>query len=162
MYVPVPAGGGVPAPADHDHRDLLTAIRLLSGYECRRDADQAQVLLVGLTESRHEDVREDARAIMKSGLSRGWFEATAPRYSELERLAERSIAAFRSSGSGAARKKEITILLAGGLAMLVGLATFFLVEGGSVRLDGSIWMLLTGVLLMVLLIFAVALKSRQS
>ena len=68
-YVPIIPPTTSQQLTDTDHRDLITALKLLSGEECVRDARQAQVLLVGLTESHHADVAQDARAIMQTGLA---------------------------------------------------------------------------------------------
>lgn len=125
----IPVGSSVPAQqVDTDHRDLLTALKLLSGEECVRDASQAQVLLLGLTESKHDDVANDARAVMKTGLDRGWFEDTAPKFYELRLFAERSLTTYEKGPQQ--RQLQLALLIAGGIFTLV-LGLFFYMRTSS-------------------------------
>jgi hypothetical protein len=143
MYVPSTR------PADTDHRDLLTALKLLSGQDCRRDAAQAQVLLVGLTESRQPDVAQDARAVMRAGLARGWFEDTPPKFFELERLAEASLAHYRRTP----QQGPLLVALGLGLFALLGGVVFFVRSSGISLEPATLWGAVAVLLLVVVGVF---------
>jgi len=129
-YVPIIPPTTTQQPTDTDHRDLITALKLLSGEECMRDVGQAQVLLVGLTESRHDDVAADARAIMQTGLKQGWFEDAVPNYYTLRNIAERSIATYEK-GPSAQQQRLVMALLGGLVALALGVYFFFQASGGE-------------------------------
>ncbi|MFQ5572202.1 MAG: hypothetical protein ACE5G0_21205 [Rhodothermales bacterium] len=158
MIIPV----GTPTPPaqpDTDHRDLITALKLLSGQECKRDAAQAQVLLVGLTESRHDDVAQDARVIMQAGLSRGWFEDTAPKYYELRMLAERAIANYENRSDP--RRKQLALLLVGGLvAFIAGVLVYARTSGSFSLPPGTLMFVIVG-LMVVAAGVLVFIKAKQ-
>lgn len=142
---------------DQDHRDIVTAIKLLSGQDCIRDASQAQRILVGLTESKHEDVAADAGAIMKAGLKNGWFEHSVPKYYDLQLLAETSIANYKRNP---ARQKLQLLLVLGGLAfLLTGLVAFFIAQGSA---EPSIIMMTVAGLTLVMLLALIWLKWSKS
>ncbi len=128
-YVPIVPTITSPETTDNDHRDLITALKLLSGEDCIRDASQAQVILVGLTESQHDDVAEDAIALMQTGLKQGWFENTVPNYYTLRNIAERSVATFEKGGNAQQRRLLIT-LLGGIFALGLGVMFYFQASGG--------------------------------
>ena len=129
-YVPIVPTVTTSEPTDTDRRDLITALKLLSGEECVRDARQAQVILVGLTESRHDDVADDARAIMQTGLNQGWFEDTVPNYYTLRNIAERSITQYEK-GPDAQQKRLVIALLGGVFALGLGVLFYFRSAGGT-------------------------------
>jgi len=159
MYVPV-VTGQQNSVQDADHRDLNTALRLLSGHECKRDASQAQVLLVGLTESTHPDVAADSKAIMKAGLARGWFESTTPKIYDLEMLAETSLAKYRT-GDAAQLQKKMVMLVIVGLVMFLGLGLFYFDRASSGGGESSIEPGLL-IAIFVAVIAAVALAIKRS
>ena len=148
-----------PASVDNDHRDLITAMKLLSGTDCVRDASQAQRILVGLTESRHQDVASDAASIMQTGMKRGWFEQSAPKYYDLKLLAETSIANFEKPP--VRQKAQLMILIAGLVTLLLGLVAFFGVEQGFAE-PPTIMMAIAGLTLVLLLAFLFKIKVRSS
>ena len=153
----VPVGSPVTTPSDNDHRDLLTSLRLLSGQDCKRDARQAQVLLVGLTESEHKDVAEDARSVMRAGLARGWFDETVPQFYELRNLAKASLENFEKKPG----QKMQLILVAVGLLVMVmfGLVFFFRMGGGG--LDIAIAPMIPLIAILVILGLVVYLKTKM-
>ena len=108
---------------DSDHRDLLTALKLLSGKECLRDAQQAHTMLVGLTGSQHDTLARDAQAVLSAGMARDWFGEKIPHYFELERIAEQSLAEAAKNPAHARYAVKIGIAL---LLLLAGLLAFFL------------------------------------
>ncbi len=127
-YVPIVPHVPSSEPTDTDRRDLLTALKLLSGEECVRDVRQAQTILVGLAESHHDDVAADARAIMQTGLKQGWFEDTTPNYYTLRNIAERTVEAYEKGPD--TQQKRLKMALAGGLAAF-GLGLFFYLQASS-------------------------------
>ena len=109
-----------------DHKELAAALKLLAGYECVRDAQQAHTMLVRLTESDHRPVAEDARAVLGEGKRKDWFGERKPFYQDLVALASRT-----SGGQKApAAQKLIVALLAGTIALMLGVF-FFLRESGT-------------------------------
>lgn len=129
-YVPIIPHVPSSEPTDTDRRDLLTALKLLSGEECLRDARQAQTILVGLTESRHDDVADDARAIMQTGLKQGWFENTPPNYYTLRNIAERSMETYEK-GPDTQQQRLIMALLGGLVAFGLGVVLYVRQSGGE-------------------------------
>lgn len=130
-YVPIVPHVPASESSDTDRRDLITALKLLSGEDCIRDARQAQTILVSLTESRHDDVADDALAIMQTGLKQGWFEENPPNYYILRGIAERSIEKYEKGSN--TRQQRMIMALVGGLAAFLGLAVllFFRQSGGE-------------------------------
>ena len=146
-YVPIVPHVPSTEPADTDRRDLLTALKLLSGEECVRDARQAQVLLIGLTESRHDDVADDAWAIMRTGLKQGWFENTMPNYDTLRNFAERSLARYEKGGD--AQRQRMLLALVGGLVAFLGLAVMLFIRQSGMESPPWILIALVGGLIVV-------------
>lgn len=111
-----------------DTRDLVTAMRLLSGKDCKRDASQAQVLLVRLSESAERDIAIDADQMLKRSLAADWFGDAVPHYFELERIAEKSLRSAKS-------RNQLATSLALGVGLLVllvgGLVAFSFASGGT-------------------------------
>ncbi len=128
-YVPIIVPSSSPEPVDTDRRDLVTALKLLSGEGCVRDAQQAQVILVGLTESHHPDVAHDAQALMQAGLKEGWFETTVPKYFTLCTLAERSLRKAQQQGGASQQLKLALSLLVGLVALGVGVFAYIGASG---------------------------------
>lgn len=157
-YVPIIPSSTVPQPTDTDHRDLITALKLLSGEECVRDASQAQVILVGLTESRHDDVAEDARAVMKTGLAQGWFENAVPSYYILRDIAQRSIAKYEKGPS--TQQQRLFMVLLGGLVAF-GLAAFLYVQQSGTETPPFIMIAVVVMLILVLGAMVAALKVKN-
>ena len=145
-YVPIIPPVSSQEPTDTDHRDLITALKLLSGEECMRDARQAQVLLVGLTESRHDDVVDDARAVLKMGLSQGWFEDTKPSYFILRDVAARSIATYEKGPT--VRRQQLVMALIGGLVAL-GLGAYLYVQQSGAEAPPFLVIAIVAMLLVV-------------
>lgn len=157
-YVPIIPSATPQQQADTDHRDLITALKLLSGEDCIRNVRQAQVLLVGLTESRHDDVAEDARAVMKTGLAQGWFEDTVPNYYILRNIAERSITTYETSPS--LRQKRLLMVLIGGLVAF-GLSVYLYLQQSGAEAPPFILIAIVAFLLIVLLGAVAALKAKN-
>ncbi len=88
MFVPVIHNR---ATSNDDHKELAAALKLLAGYECKRDAQQAHTMLVRLTESDRRDISEDARTVLSEGLRKDWFEDRKPFYQDLVALASKSV-----------------------------------------------------------------------
>ncbi len=121
----IPAGTSTSLTVkDHDHRDLLTAIKLLSGHECIRDVSHAQAMILGLTESKHEEVAAEAQSIMQSALKYGWFEDTVPKYLDLKLLADKTIKRHDQPNSN--QKLQILMLVIGLALLMGGLIAFML------------------------------------
>lgn len=124
-YIPIITPTTAESPNDTDHRDLITALKLLSGEDCLRDVRQAQTMLVGLTESRHDEVVDDARAVLKTGLAEGWFENTVPKYYTLCNLAERSIAQYKKGANNRQKQVQIVMLVIGlAVLLMTGMVLF--------------------------------------
>lgn len=111
-----------------------------------RDARQAQTLLVGLTESRHDDVADDARAVMKMGLAQGWFEDATPSYSILRDVAARSIETFEKGPS--AQQRRLVIALVGGLVAF-GLGAFLYARQSGAEMPPYVLIALVAMLIIV-------------
>lgn len=130
MFVPIPTGSPTStetAPALDEPREMAVAIRLLAGKDCERDPQQAHLMLVRLSESRVAVIRDEAARILKAGASNHWFSDRAPKYYELERIAEKSLALRDRSRD--TRKTALTLGI--GLAALFGGLVAFLVANGS-------------------------------
>ena len=156
-YVPIVPHVPTTEPADTDRRDPLTALKLLSGEECLRDAQQAQVILVGLTESRHDDVAEDARAIMQTGLKQGWFEHTVPNYYTLRNIAEHSIGRYEKGGD--AQRQRLMMALLGGLVAL-GLGVMFYVRSSG--MESPPWIMIALVAGLIVVTFLAFLMKKDA
>ena len=156
-YVPIIPSTTTQQPTDTDRRDLLTALKLLSGEDCLRDARQAQVILVGLTESRHDDVAEDARAVVKMGLAQGWFEDAVPNYTILRDVAARSIAKYERESS--AQQQRLVMALIGGFVAF-GLGAYLYVQQSGTETPPFIMIAVVAMLVVVLLGAMLALKSK--
>ena len=158
MILPIVPSSGLQR-TDNDHRDLLTALKLLSGENCLRDAKQAQVILVGLTESTHTDVADSAKIVMQAGLARDWFEDKTPHFFELHNLAEKAIANFEK---GPNRVKQTLAMVVAGLLVFFGVAVYLYtrnMEGGS---DAPNYMIIAvAVLTLLILGIFVAFKSKR-
>lgn len=109
--------------------DLKVAIRLLSGFECERDASQAQKMLLRLAESADPVIASDAARIVKAGAANKWFTEKAPRQYELERIAEKSLARLADRPIRQQRAVMIATLLA---LFMAGLFGWLAVSGGRV------------------------------
>ncbi len=135
MMIPVhvPSSG-----QQEDHStELITAMRLLSGKDCKRDASQAQVLLVRLSESRQKDIALDAEDILKASLSKNWFDDVVPRFSELERIAEVSLSKKNSNPD----QRRILTLGVGMFILLIGGVLVFKSASGSGG-EGPPWIMI--------------------
>ena len=157
-YVPIIPPAATQQQADTDHRDLITALKLLSGEDCVRDARQAQVILVGLTESRHDDVAEDARSVMKMGLAQGWFEDAVPNYTILRDVAARSSAKYEKGSS--AQQQRLVMALIGGLAAF-GLGVYLYVQQSGMETPPFIMIAVVALLIVVLFGLMAAFKAKD-
>ena len=133
-----------PSTPNEDHRELAAALKLLAGFECHRDAQQAHTMLVRLTESERGDVAEDARTVLREGMRKDWFEDRKPFYQDLVALANRTAGGQKS----AAERQLIVGLLAGFLALAVGV--FFFLRQSDPQVDTPVVAIAVGVLLIVL------------
>ncbi len=102
---------------------MITAIKLLSGHECIRDESQAQAMILGLTESKHEEVAAEAKSIMQSGMKYGWFKESTPRYIDLKLLADRTI---KVHNKPAENQKMQILMLVTGLAIFIAILMVFM------------------------------------
>ncbi len=148
-YIPIFPHVPITESNDTDRRDLFTAIRLLSGHECVRDAQSAQKILVGLTQSNHQDVADVSRAIMQTGGKEGWFEMTIPNYLTLSIIAEH---ALKNDNRGiSAERMRLKLALLGGLVTF-GLGVFFYFQvSGSASISWIMIFLIVGVLVATML-----------
>jgi Flp pilus assembly protein TadB len=100
-------------------------MRLLAGYECQRDAAEAQVMLVQLSESKNSRIASDAQAIISAAVKRDWFGQRTPFLQDLEQLAERT----RGGRSAGPSVITLKIALVAGVLMLALLLGLFLQRG---------------------------------
>ena len=136
MFVPVVHNRATP---NDDHKELAAALKLLAGYECKRDAQQAHTMLVRLTESDRRDISEDARTVLSEGLRKDWFEDRKPFYQDLVALASKS-------GSGRSVNALSRITIPVGLMALLGGLVFFYMESGYGEFNPSWVIIAIGVL----------------
>jgi hypothetical protein len=141
MFVPVIHN---PETRNDDGKELAAALKLLAGYECKRDAQQAHTMLVRLTESDRRDISEDARTVLSEGLRKDWFEDRKPFYQDLVALASKS-----GSGSSVNALSRISIPV-GLMALIGGLVFFFTEKGGADGIDVSWVIIAIGVLVVAL------------
>ena len=114
-------------PANTDHKELAAALKLLAGFECQRDAQQAHTMLVRLTESDQQAVADDARTVLGEGLRKDWFGERKPFYQDLVALASRT-----AGGKNApAAAKLVIALLIGLVALALGVFLFLQQSGGG-------------------------------
>ncbi len=111
-----------------DRKELSAALKLLAGYECLRDAQQAHIMLVRLTESDHRAVAEDARSVLSEGMRKDWFGDTKPFYQDLIALASRS-----SRGAASDALSRISVP-AGLMALVGGLVVFSYESTGEINI----------------------------
>ena len=149
MYVPIPHNSTV---ANEDHKELAAALKLLAGFECHRDAQQAHTMLVRLTESDRGDVAEDARTVLREGMRKDWFEDRKPFYQDLIALASKTSGGSRSS---AAIRLKIA-LVAGFLALALGVFVFL--QQANAQEDMPVVAITVGILI-ILLAGVLALKK---
>lgn len=132
-----------PTTTNDDHKDLAAALKLLAGFECHRDAQQAHTMLVRLTESDRRAVAEDARTVLREGMRKEWFEDRKPFYQDLVALASRT-AGGRKSGPA----NRLTIaLLAGLLALALGVFVFL--QQADAQMDVPYVAIAVGVLIII-------------
>lgn len=108
--------------------DLKVAIKLLSGFECERDASQAQKMLLRLAESTDTVIASDAARIVKAGAANKWFTEKTPKQYELERIAEATLTRLARRPSRQ-RVQILALVLAGVIA--AGLFVLLAAGGGS-------------------------------
>ncbi len=132
-----------PATSNTDHKELAAALRLLAGFECNRDAQQAHTMLVRLTESDRRDVADDARTILREGMRKEWFEDRKPFYQDLIALASRTDGGQKSG----AQRQLLVGLLAGFLALALG--AFFFLRQSDPQIDMPIVAIAVGILIIV-------------
>jgi hypothetical protein len=133
-----------PTTTNDDHKDLAAALKLLAGFECHRDAQQAHTMLVRLTESDRRDVAEDARTVLREGMRKDWFEDRKPFYQDLVALASRT-GGGRKSG---AANRLIIALLAGFVALALGV--FLFLQQADAQMDMPYVAIAIGVLIIIL------------
>jgi hypothetical protein len=133
-----------PTTTNDDHKDLAAALKLLAGFECHRDAQQAHTMLVRLTESDRRDVAEDARTVLREGMRKDWFEDRKPFYQDLVALASRT-GGGRKSG---AANRLIIALLAGFVALALGV--FLFLQQVDAQMDMPYVAIAIGVLIIIL------------
>jgi hypothetical protein len=132
-----------PSSTNDDHKDLAAALKLLAGYDCHRDAQQAHTMLVRLTESDRRDVAEDAQTVLREGMRKDWFEDRKPFYQDLVALADRTQGGQKSG----AQRQLIIGLLAGFLGLAFGV--FFFLRQADSQADMPIVAIAVGVLIIV-------------
>lgn len=141
-----------PTATNDDHRELAAALKLLAGFECHRDAQQAHTMLVRLTESDRGDVAEDARTVLREGMRKDWFEDRKPFYQDLVALASRTGGGLKSG----VQRQLLVGVLAGLLALAFGGFYFFRQLGADIEIP---WTLVVLVLLLVIAVFGLILKK---
>ncbi len=150
----------VHVPADNkqsdETRDMITAMRLLSGKDCKRDASQAQVLLVKLSQSDDRDIATDAETMLRVSLSSNWFDDKSPHFFVLERIAQKSL---QKRSRTDAHGQRVAIVI--GLLVLLfgGIGAYSYASGGSG--ENPPWILLSVVAAMIAAGFAVHMFRRQ-
>lgn len=149
MYVPIPHNSTV---ANEDHKELAAALKLLAGFECHRDAQQAHTMLVRLTESDRGDVAEDARTVLREGMRKDWFEDRKPFYQDLIALASKTSG---GSKSGPAIRLKIALVV-GFLALALGVFVFL--QQANAQEDMPVVAITVGILI-ILLAGVLALKK---
>lgn len=111
-----------------DRQGLQTAIKLLAGEGCERDAQQAHLMLVELSESKMAEVASDAQAILDMGAQQGWFALERPAYSMLRHMAARTLAKVEQQQR---MLRFLVPLLAGSAVLLFLLVIYFFLAGGE-------------------------------
>lgn len=142
--------------ADREYRELVTSLRLLAGKDCLRDPSQAQVILVNLSESNNKRIAEDAQAILRSALAKNWFTDAEAKYYELERLAEKSIAYYRTSSKRARAAVSVAVVL----MLLASLLVFRLYSEDGIDFDWTQAPIFVGILILALGVLAIWIKKR--
>jgi hypothetical protein len=144
-----PTVGHLPKSPD-DARDLRVAIRLLAGKDCLRDPSEAQKMLLQIAEGPDKMAAADALAILQRAVKQGWLEDETPLYSELERLAERTL--NRKPGLTESKVAVLTGLVV--LALLGGV--FF-----ATQTDVELPWLMIGVATLIVVLGFIALVIKQ-
>jgi hypothetical protein len=136
--------------------DLKVAMKLLSGYECERDASQAQRMLLRLAESTDAVIASDAARVVKAGAANKWFTEKTPKQYELERIAEATLTRLARRPS-LRRVQVLALVLAGVIA--AGLLVLLAAGGGSG--DGTPLQLVAIIVFLAVIAVAVGLKKAS-